>query len=401
MQQPKMMLADEPIASLDPLNAKIVMEALRDINRNDGITVITNLHTLDTARTYCDRIIGMSAGKVVFDGGPDLLDGDAVARIYGSDAIDEAMTLPPRSRPAPKHPPAANRWFWPVSDPAGSTARVKGTANQQDVGATDTSGRHPMLKTILLSAVAVLSLGTAAMAEDLKDFRIGILGGENEADRLRSFQCLVDKLPAAIGVEKVSLFPAADYDGVVQGLLGGTLDYAELGASGYAKIFLANEKAVEPILTTIQTDGSTGYYSIMVARKDSGITDLAGLKGKKLGFADADSTSATSCRSSRCRSSSACRSRNISRKPALAAVMRTSSSKWSRAPSMPARPSVRASASSRTATPRATCARWSTRVSSTWTNSSNCALAADPERSDRRSHRPQCRPEGQVQAVHG
>ncbi len=62
MQRPRMLLADEPIASLDPLNAKIVMDALRDINERDGITVITNLHTLDTARAYCERIIGMAQG---------------------------------------------------------------------------------------------------------------------------------------------------------------------------------------------------------------------------------------------------------------------------------------------------------------------------------------------------
>ncbi len=88
MQQPKVILADEPIASLDPLNAKIVMDALRDINRREGLTVVTNLHTLDTARSYCDRIIGMSGGKVVFDGGPDDLDRAAVARVYGADADD-------------------------------------------------------------------------------------------------------------------------------------------------------------------------------------------------------------------------------------------------------------------------------------------------------------------------
>ncbi|EHK73797.1 phosphonate ABC transporter periplasmic phosphonate binding protein [Sinorhizobium meliloti CCNWSX0020] len=148
-----------------------------------------------------------------------------------------------------------------------------------------------MLKQALLSAVALFALVGHAQAEDLKEFRVGIIGGENEADRLRNYQCLVDQLPAAIGVEKVSLFPAADYDGVIQGLLGGTLDYAELGASGYAKIYLAKADAVEPILTTVQTDGSTGYHSIMVARKDSGITKLEDLKGKKLGFADPDSTS--------------------------------------------------------------------------------------------------------------
>ena len=148
-----------------------------------------------------------------------------------------------------------------------------------------------MMKKILFGATALLSLMGAARAEDLKEFRIGIIGGENEADRLRSYQCLKDKLPPVLGVEKVSLFPAADYDGVIQGLLGGTLDYAELGASGYAKVVLANADAVQPILTTVQTDGSKGYYSIMVARKDSGITKLEDLKGKKLGFADPDSTS--------------------------------------------------------------------------------------------------------------
>jgi phosphonate transport system ATP-binding protein len=96
LQQPRMILADEPIASLDPLNAKVVMDALRDINRREGITVITNLHTLDTARAYCNRIIGMAAGEVVFDGGPRDLDRDAVRRVYGADGdgneISEAIT---------------------------------------------------------------------------------------------------------------------------------------------------------------------------------------------------------------------------------------------------------------------------------------------------------------------
>ncbi|MEC9461807.1 MAG: phosphonate ABC transporter substrate-binding protein [Pseudomonadota bacterium] len=148
-----------------------------------------------------------------------------------------------------------------------------------------------MLKKTLLATAALVALASGVHAEDLKEFRIGILGGENEADRLRNFQCMTEKLPSVLGVEKVSLFPAADYDGVVQGLLGGTLDYAELGASGFAKVYLSNPEAVEPILTTVQTDGSSGYYSIMVSRKDSGITKIEDIKGKKLGYADPDSTS--------------------------------------------------------------------------------------------------------------
>ncbi|HWU61329.1 MAG TPA: phosphonate ABC transporter ATP-binding protein [Ensifer sp.] len=107
MQQPKVLLADEPIASLDPMNAKIVMDALRDINEREGITVITNLHTLDTARAYCQRIIGMAGGRVVFDGTPAELTTEAVNRIYGADgAIDETMTST-SINPVLAHKPAA------------------------------------------------------------------------------------------------------------------------------------------------------------------------------------------------------------------------------------------------------------------------------------------------------
>ena len=124
-----------------------------------------------------------------------------------------------------------------------------------------------------------------------KEFRVGILGGENEADRLRNYACLSDHLKKEFGFEKVSLFPAADYDGVIQGLLGGTLDFAELGSAGYAGVFIKDPKAVTPILTTQQTDGSTGYYSIGLALKSSGIKTIMDAKGKKLGYADPDSTS--------------------------------------------------------------------------------------------------------------
>ena len=146
------------------------------------------------------------------------------------------------------------------------------------------------IRTVLLATVAAAAMTTGVFAQD-NVLRIGLLGGENEADRLRDNQCLVDLMKAELGFSDVQLFPAADYNGVVQGLLGGTLDYAELGASAYAAIYLQDPDVVEPILTTQQTDGATGYYSIMLARKDSGITTLEDMKGKKLGFADPDSTS--------------------------------------------------------------------------------------------------------------
>lgn len=89
VQQPRIMLADEPIASLDPANATRVMEALRSINRDDGLTVLVNLHTLDTARAYCSRIIAMRAGRVMFDGSAKQLTNDVVRDIYGSEGLAE------------------------------------------------------------------------------------------------------------------------------------------------------------------------------------------------------------------------------------------------------------------------------------------------------------------------
>jgi len=89
LQDPKVVLADDPIASLDPRNATLVMEALSAINREHGLTVLCNLHTLDTARSYCDRIIGMAAGEVVFDGRPESLTKAAVQRIYGAAGAQE------------------------------------------------------------------------------------------------------------------------------------------------------------------------------------------------------------------------------------------------------------------------------------------------------------------------
>ena len=93
MQDPKIVLADEPIASLDPMNAQLVMEDLRRIHEEDGRTVIANLHTLDTARRYCDRVIGMLHGRIVFDGTPEQLTTGTARDIYGAgDDFSEEAT---------------------------------------------------------------------------------------------------------------------------------------------------------------------------------------------------------------------------------------------------------------------------------------------------------------------
>jgi phosphonate transport system ATP-binding protein len=93
MQDPELILADEPIASLDPANAEIVMDTLAAINRERGITVLVNLHALDVARRYCRRIIGMANGRVVFDGPPEALNAAVTDALYGR-KLAPAMPVP-------------------------------------------------------------------------------------------------------------------------------------------------------------------------------------------------------------------------------------------------------------------------------------------------------------------
>jgi phosphonate transport system ATP-binding protein len=86
IQEPEIILADEPIASLDPRNTQVVMDALLHINRHFGITVICNLHSLDLARKYCDRLVGLAAGRLVFDDVPATLTDHMARDLYGLEA---------------------------------------------------------------------------------------------------------------------------------------------------------------------------------------------------------------------------------------------------------------------------------------------------------------------------
>jgi phosphonate transport system ATP-binding protein len=88
MQSPDIILADEPIASLDPANAQTVMETLAAINKERNITVLVNLHALDIARRFCPRVIGMANGRIVFDGPPEELNASVVDQIYGRHVLE-------------------------------------------------------------------------------------------------------------------------------------------------------------------------------------------------------------------------------------------------------------------------------------------------------------------------
>jgi phosphonate transport system ATP-binding protein len=88
VQKAKIILADEPVASLDPVAARKVMESLSDLNRQDGLTVVVTLHQVDYALRYCKRVVALKAGKIVYDGPATALENKQLIDIYGPEFED-------------------------------------------------------------------------------------------------------------------------------------------------------------------------------------------------------------------------------------------------------------------------------------------------------------------------
>jgi len=88
VQKAKIILADEPVASLDPVSARRVMEILRELNRNDGLTVLVTLHQVDYALRYCDRVVALKGGQIVYDGPASGLKTEQLIDIYGPEFED-------------------------------------------------------------------------------------------------------------------------------------------------------------------------------------------------------------------------------------------------------------------------------------------------------------------------
>jgi phosphonate transport system substrate-binding protein len=146
------------------------------------------------------------------------------------------------------------------------------------------------LTTTALLALTATSAFAADWQEDYQVLKFGILSGENEKDRIARYTPFEEYLERELGVE-VEIFTAGNYDGVIQALAADQIEFAFLGSSAYAAAYTATDKGVEPLVSRIQNDGSTGYYSVIVTRCDSGLEDIASLEGKALAFADPDSTS--------------------------------------------------------------------------------------------------------------
>ncbi|MHA3915409.1 phosphonate ABC transporter substrate-binding protein [Halovulum sp. GXIMD14793] len=147
-----------------------------------------------------------------------------------------------------------------------------------------------LLTTTALAALIAVPALAEGWQDNYKTVRFGILSGENEKDRLARNEPLRAYLEKELGV-KVEIFTAGNYDGVIQAIAADQIEVARFGSSSYAAAYTATEGNVVPTLTTLKQDGTTGYYSIVVTRCDSGIKSLEDAKGKVHAFADPDSTS--------------------------------------------------------------------------------------------------------------
>jgi phosphonate transport system ATP-binding protein len=119
MQRPRLMLADEPVASLDPATSHSVMKYLEEINRSDRITVLCSLHFLSLARRYGTRVIALQAGRIVYDGPPAGIDERRFREIYGEEAVEVEIGLGPSGDLAPDATTAAR-----FADPAAASPDV-------------------------------------------------------------------------------------------------------------------------------------------------------------------------------------------------------------------------------------------------------------------------------------
>ncbi len=276
VQEPEIILADEPIASLDPRNTQVVMDALQHINRHFGITVICNLHSLDLARKYCDRLVGLAAGKVVFDGAPAALTEHGARDLYGLEAADVLGHAAPPDFVSPS--PASH---WPGPD--------RYRPSQQ--------GDLPMFtrRLVLGSALAAgaLILADAAHAQDWKakypELVMAVVPAENASGVTERYAPFVEYLSKELGT-KVTLRVANDYAAVIEGQRNGSIQIAGYGPASYARAVVTGVK-VEPFATTVNNDGTIGYYSVFYVRADSPYKSIEDLKGKNLGLVDPNSTS--------------------------------------------------------------------------------------------------------------
>ncbi len=258
VQGARVILADEPIASLDPESSRRVMDTLAELNRTDGTTVVVSLHQVDVAVRHCRRVVALRAGRVVFDGTPAALTPAVLAAVYG-----DAAPAPDIAEPGPPMPAAPKE--------------------------------HPMLA--LTRRVALLALLAAPFAgparAEAPEINFGVISTEGTQNLRAQWTPFLEDMQRAVGV-KVNGFYPSDYAGVIEAM---RFNKVQIAWYGNASAIQAVDRAEgEVFAQKTYADGTRGYYSLLIVNKDSPYQSLADLLRAppgtlNLGNGDPNSTS--------------------------------------------------------------------------------------------------------------
>ena len=261
VQEPEIVLADEPVASLDPRNARIVMDALQRINRHFGLTVLCNLHSLDLARTYCDRLVGMANGRVVFDDVPAALTDEVARELYGMEA-DEVI---------------GSRYG---GDSGSRRDRCRCTPDW----ITSTRGMIMIRRRTMLAGIAERGRRACCVGAILEEQTIRNWSMPSCRPRMRPAWSTVSRRSRTISRKaigtKVTLRVANDYAAVIEGQRAGNIHIGYYGPASFSRARMTGVQT-DAFVIDVNSDGTKGYYSVFYVRADSPLPQYRGSEGQE------------------------------------------------------------------------------------------------------------------------
>src|ERR1700761_9399261 len=224
VQGAEIILADEPIASLDPEASRKVMQSLADVNRDLGVTVLVSLHQVDFAFAFCPRTIALHEGRIVFDGPTRALTPARLRELYGAQ-IDELLPTRATSGPEPL----------PLPEPAFAVV------------------------------AATSALWFSGAQAQTREVNFGFISTESAANLKSAWQPLLEDLQKSTGL-KVNSFFATDYAGVIEAMRFNKIQVAWMGnKSAMEAVDRSNGEIFAKI---VAKDGSEGYKSLIITNRD-------------------------------------------------------------------------------------------------------------------------------------
>lgn len=264
VQGAKTLFLDEPVASLDPVSARNVMKLVRELNEEDGVGVVVTLHQIDHATKYCDRIIALRAGKIVYDGPASGLSKDVLMEVYGAE-FDPETGEAAVAEAKPIVAQAKKQGAWLTWLQAGAAAA-------------------------LVVGAAYLTLGRVEQSVDLNFSILATENSQNQADRWKPF---LEDMRKQTGLE-IKPFFGSNYNALVNAM---RFDQTQVGwfsnKSGLEAVRQAN---AEVFLRSSDASGVDGYNSVIIAPANSTLTLdqlLTCDRTLDFGMGDANSTSGT------------------------------------------------------------------------------------------------------------